>query len=98
MVGEDSGQYRRAHIEIHGRVQGVYYRASMVQEAEKLGIVGWVRNCQDGSVEAMAEGSRPAIESLLDWCRQGPPGARVDNIEVTWETAAGDFGRFGIKR
>jgi acylphosphatase len=98
MVRDDSAQQSRAQIRIRGRVQGVYYRASMVQEAQKAGLAGWVRNCEDGAVEAVAEGSRPAIESLLAWCRQGPPGARVDSVDVSWEAAAGNFSGFTVKR
>lgn len=97
MTIDDSGQ-QRAHIKIRGRVQGVYYRASMVQEAHKTGLTGWVRNCADGSVEAIAEGARPAIESLLAWCRHGPPGARVDNVEVNWQAAAGGLSGFVVRR
>jgi acylphosphatase len=97
MTIDDSGQ-QRAHIKICGRVQGVYYRASMVQEARKTGLTGWVRNCADGSVEAVAEGARPAIESLLAWCRHGPPGARVDNVEVNWQAAAGGLSGFVVRR
>ena len=98
MESADSSQPSRARIKIHGRVQGVYYRASMAQQAAQLRIVGWVRNCEDGSVEAVAEGNRGAIDALLSWCRHGPAGARVDNVDVLWETAAGGFDRFGIRR
>ena len=98
MASPDSSQRSRARIRIRGRVQGVYYRASMAQQATHLGIVGWVRNCEDGSVEAVAEGTRAAIDSLLSWCRHGPPGARVENVDVLWETKAGGFDRFGIRR
>jgi acylphosphatase len=98
MTTADSMQQSRARIRIRGRVQGVYYRASLAQQAAQLGIVGWVRNCEDGSVEAVAEGNRAAIDSLLSWCRHGPPGARVDNVDALWETVAGDFDRFGIRR
>jgi acylphosphatase len=98
MASADSAQQSRAQIRIRGRVQGVYYRASMVQEAQQAGLTGWVRNCADGSVEAVAEGSRAAIESLLAWCRQGPPGARVASVDVNWETATGSFSGFIVKR
>ena len=65
------------HLNISGRVQGVYYRASMLQEAQRLGLTGWVMNRPDGSVEAVAEGWQAKIEELIAWCRQGPQGARV---------------------
>lgn len=86
------------HLRIIGRVQGVYYRASTVQEAAKLSLTGWVRNCDDGSVEVIAEGSRAKLEELIAWCREGPPGARVNQIEVRWQTAEGGFRGFNIKR
>jgi acylphosphatase len=98
MASDNSAQQSLAQIRIRGRVQGVYYRASMVQEAQKAGLTGWVRNCEDGDVEAVAEGSRAAIESLLAWCRQGPPGARVDSVNVNWQAAAGSFSGFTVKR
>jgi acylphosphatase len=67
---------------IQGRVQGVWYRASTVEKAQELGLVGWVRNRPDGSVEVLAQGKRRAVTSLEDWCRRGPTGARVDSVSV----------------
>lgn len=69
-------------LRIHGRVQGVYYRASMVAEATRLGLHGWVRNRADGSVEALAQGGAPAVQALLDWARRGPPQALVERVDV----------------
>ncbi|MSP40059.1 MAG: acylphosphatase [Deltaproteobacteria bacterium] len=85
-------------LKIHGRVQGVYYRASALQEAEKLGLTGWVMNCADGTVEAVAEGAKHKLEELIAWCRQGPDGARVTDVEVRWESARNDFHGFTIRR
>jgi acylphosphatase len=79
-------------------VQGVYYRASALQEAQKLGLTGWVRNCFDGSVEAVAEGPRDKIDHLIAWCKSGPPGARVTDIDVQWESAEHVFRGFSIVR
>jgi acylphosphatase len=87
-----------AHLKIIGRVQGVYYRASTVQQAANLGLAGWVRNCDDGSVEAVAEGPRAKLEEFIAWCRAGPPGARVSHVEVRWQTAENSFRAFTIKR
>lgn len=71
------------HLRITGRVQGVYYRASMTEEATRLGLQGWVRNRQDGSVEALAQGPASAVQALIDWAYQGPRLARVDGVLVT---------------
>jgi acylphosphatase len=88
----------RAHLKIVGRVQGVYYRASMVRQAQQLRLRGWVRNCDDGSVESIAEGQRSAIDALIAWCRQGPPGSRVDSIEIRWEAPQWEFSGFVVMR
>lgn len=69
------------HAIIHGRVQGVWFRASTREQAQMLGIAGWARNTPDGAVEVYMQGDSQAVERLLDWCRQGPPGARVDRVE-----------------
>ena len=71
------------HLRITGRVQGVYYRASMTEQATRLGLQGWVRNRQDGSVEALAQGPASAVQALVDWAHQGPRIARVDEVLVT---------------
>lgn len=62
-------------------VQGVYYRKSMVEAAQRLGVQGWVRNRADGSVEALVAGQQQAVQALIDWSHQGPPAARVDSVE-----------------
>lgn len=84
----DDEPLARARARIRGRVQGVYYRASAREEALRLGLGGFVRNCDDGSVELCAEGPRAAVQALLRWCERGPPAARVDAVEVTWEPAS----------
>jgi acylphosphatase len=71
------------HLRIHGRVQGVWYRESMRQEAERLGVAGWVRNRPDGSVEAVVQGPDEAVDALIAWARIGPPQARVARIELS---------------
>ncbi|HEX9289165.1 MAG TPA: acylphosphatase [Anaeromyxobacteraceae bacterium] len=86
----------RAHVVIAGRVQGVAFRAATVDEARRLGLAGWVRNLPDGRVEALAEGGRPAVEAFVAWCRRGPRLARVDDLQVTWETPRGDLAPFDI--
>jgi len=69
-------------LRIHGRVQGVWYRGWAVDTARELGIDGWVRNRRDGSVELLARGPEPALAALIARCREGPPAARVDRIDV----------------
>lgn len=70
-------------FQIRGKVQGVYYRASMVNEALRLGVTGWVRNRLDGSVEAMACGTSEQLEQLASWARLGPPAAQVTEVTIT---------------
>ena len=70
----------------------------MLQEAQKLGLTGWVMNSPDGSVQAIAEGPRDKIEQLIAWCKSGPPGARVTNVDVRWETPEHAFRGFAIAR
>ncbi len=76
---------KTVHVRIEGRVQGVYFRAWTDTTARALGLAGWVRNRRDGSVEALFSGSADAVELMLDNCREGPPDAQVDHIEVIQE-------------
>ena len=76
------------HFRISGLVQGVGFRYTMCREARRLQLAGWVRNCNDGSVEAVAVGDDGALQRLVDWARHGPAGARVDNIQVNAATNA----------
>lgn len=71
------------HLQITGRVQGVWFRASMHRKAEQLGVTGWVRNRPDGSVEAIVQGAPTAVDALVAWARVGPPQARVERIVLT---------------
>jgi acylphosphatase len=88
----------RVHVVVSGRVQGVFFRGSAVDAARALGIHGWIRNLPDGRVEAEAEGERPALERFVEFCRRGPPAARVDAAEVSWGDFRGDLGPFATRR
>ena len=72
----------RLRVWARGHVQGVFFRAEARARAESLGVAGWIRNTEDGSVEAVFEGDRERVESMVDWCRRGPAGAQVDELEV----------------
>ena len=84
------------HVRITGRVQGVFFRAWARDEARALSVSGWVRNCADGSVEAHVEGDEGAVHQLIEKMREGPPGARVVDVEVS-EAAAEKFDRFEVR-
>ena len=88
----------RAHLVVTGRVQGVWFRGSMQEEARRLGVSGWVRNLRDGAVEAEAEGERGAVEALAACAHSGPPGARVDAVTVDWIAPQGESGGFVVRR
>lgn len=83
------------HLIIHGRVQGIGFRASLAWEAERLGLAGWVRNRREGTVEAIVCGDEAAAAQLIEWARGGPPGARVERIEIEIVTA--EFSGFELR-
>lgn len=87
----------RLHCWIKGRVQGVFFRDATRREAETLGLSGWVRNLPDGRVEAVFQGERDACERALVYARQGPPSARVDEVETRWEDGEEDLTGFRIR-
>lgn len=87
----------RAHLFISGRVQGVFYRATTLQEARARGLSGWVRNLHDGRVEAMVQGPREKVESLIQWCYKGPSGASVSGIDVEYGDPDDTLGEFDIR-
>lgn len=87
----------RAELKIQGRVQGVFYRQSTKETALRLGLTGWARNCSNGSVEAVFEGSKETVDAAIEWCRQGPPAARVTEVAVDWQDFQGEFSGFDIR-
>jgi acylphosphatase len=82
---------------VFGRVQGVGFRAFTQQEANRLGVVGWVANRWDGSVRVVAEGPDDALHRLVTWLHHGPPAAHVDHVEVAWEEGTGEFRGFQVR-
>jgi acylphosphatase len=87
----------RAHLFIFGRVQGVFFRSQTKNKADINGVKGWIRNLPDGGVEAVFEGEKEAVQKLVDFCKQGPFGARVAKIDFEWEPYSGMFENFGIR-
>ena len=87
----------RARVIFHGKVQGVFFRANCQRRALELGIIGWVRNLPDGTVESIMEGDRDIIQQLIDWCKISQPFARVSYVDVEWEEAISDCKTFKIR-
>ncbi|MEX1056530.1 MAG: acylphosphatase [Natronospirillum sp.] len=87
---------QRWRMLISGQVQGVFYRASALEAAQRIGVTGLVRNCRDGRVEVIAEGKEPALQAMLEWCRQGPPLAQVEGVDCQQQRATGEFPDFDI--
>jgi acylphosphatase len=83
---------------VHGIVQGVGFRYSTQREAQRLGVVGYVRNRADGTVELVAAGTEPQVKALLDWAHHGPAGARVNRVDVNQPTSQESFNGFTIRR
>jgi acylphosphatase len=84
-------------ILIHGRVQGVFFRATARDVAEELGVNGWIRNTEEGDVEAVVSGGTQQLERFIAWCRQGPPRAVVSKVEIE-ERDDQQFSGFEVKR
>jgi acylphosphatase len=85
----------RVRVVVSGWVQGVFFRASCADQARRRGLGGWVRNLPDGRVEAVFEGEEPQVEAMIDWCGQGPPGARVQAVETEAQEPLGTTS-FGV--
>lgn len=86
----DNAGMIRLRLRIRGRVQGVWFREATRVEAERLGVRGWVRNLPDGSVEAVLEGDADAVRALEAWCHEGPPSARVTQVDSNPEPPAAE--------
>ena len=94
---ETKAKKNRARLLISGHVQGVWYRGSTKQQADDLGLTGWVRNCQSGQVEVIVEGTDAAINELISWCRTGPSMARVTDVQIDFDNYRGEFVGFRVK-
>ena len=89
---------KRIHLFVRGRVQGVYYRAFVAEQARRLGLTGYARNLPDGeSVLVVAEGERGDLEQLVSWLRQGPPLALVMDVTLEWSDYRGEYWDFSIR-
>lgn len=91
-----SGLTTKAHVIISGRVQGVWYRASAKQQADELGLAGWVRNTVEGNVEAQFEGEESNVDAMIAWCWKGPPLAKVADVKVTRQQGEGKASGFVV--
>jgi len=89
---------RRLRVRITGRVQGVFFRESTRKEAQRLGVQGWVRNLDDGSVEAVVQGPAAEVDAFVEWCHRGPQLARVDAVTVSEEPTPVAPGEFRVER
>ena len=87
----------RAEVRVTGRVQGVWFRQSTKNTAEQYGVSGWCRNNPDGSVTAVFEGEESAVKAVIEWCKDGPELARVDDLQIEWENPTGEFEHFVIR-
>jgi len=87
----------RAHIWISGQVQGVFFRDATRKKAEDLRITGWVRNLPDGRVEAILEGDKEAVDKIIEWAKEGPDTARIEEVEVKWENYKDEFSSFQVR-
>lgn len=87
---------KRLHVHISGKVQGVWFRESTRQEAQRLGVTGWIRNLPDGRVEGVFEGPDAAVDRLVQWCHDGPSAARVQDVDVREEEPTGESAAFRV--
>lgn len=88
---------KRVHLLIKGRVQGVYFRQSMMETAEQNNVLGWVQNLPDNRVEAILEGNDSSIDAVIEWAHFGPAGAVVDELKIIEENYIGEFSDFEIR-
>jgi acylphosphatase len=93
----EQAEILRVHVWVQGRVQGVGFRAFVLQNGIQIGVTGWVRNVGYDTVEAVAEGTKEQVEMFLQMVKRGPMGSRVDESHEEWEQVTGEFGSFRVK-
>ncbi len=91
------GDLKRVHVVIYGEVQGVFFRDFTKKIADSIGVKGWVKNNKNGSVEAIAEGSKEQLDKFLEKCSKGPQTSEVVEVRRSWEKASGEFKDFEIR-
>jgi len=96
-VEELFSERSRVHLQVHGKVQGVFFRHFVKQTADSLELTGWARNTSEGTVEIMAEGDKGKLRELIVKCKKGPAIAQVDNVDYEWGEFTGKFNNFYIK-
>jgi acylphosphatase len=92
-----AARLRQLHAIIHGHVQGVSFRYNTVQQAMRLGLVGWVCNLPDGTVETTAVGKQEVLDAFLAWLQHGPSGARVSKVDADWNDTSNSYNNFEIR-
>jgi acylphosphatase len=92
-----SNDQERAHVRISGQVQGVFFRDSTREKAQRLNLRGWVKNLPDGRVEALFEGPAEKVREMIAWCEEGPQHASVENVDTDFEDAGGDLSGFEVR-
>lgn len=88
---------KRAHLVIHGQVQGVFFRAYMEDRAKTHSLTGWVKNNFDGTVEAVLEGAEDQVKEVVEWAQTGPSNAEVKKVDLSWEKPTKEFSDFSIQ-
>jgi len=88
---------KRAHLIIHGKVQGVFFRAYLRERSEQFKLTGWAKNTFDGNVEVVLEGEESAVKQVVEWCYSGPADSEVKKVAEKWEKATGEFQDFSIQ-
>ena len=88
----------RRYILVSGKVQGVFFRSSTKKKADELHLTGWVRNLDDGRVEAVLEGEQEKVEKMVKWCRKGPTYAIIKDVQVISEDYKGEFKDFSVRK